>query len=94
MVSGSGDVAALAAELRESGTTMACICSNDATYADAAADAARTLVAAGATRVLLAGRPGDLQAELDAAGVAGSISAGCDVLATLSATLDHLGVGS
>jgi methylmalonyl-CoA mutase len=94
VVSGSGDPAALAAELAASGTTVACICSNDATYSDDAADATRTLVAAGATRVLLAGRPGDLQAELDAAGVAGAIYAGCDVLAILGTTLDHLGVGS
>ena len=94
VVPGSGDATTMADELAASGTTVACICSSDAIYAEEAADAARTLIAAGATRVLLAGRPGDLQAALDDVGVAGSISAGCDVLDVLSATLDHLGVGS
>lgn len=62
---------------------VACLCGSDERYAAEAADTARRLKAAGARRVVLAGRPGALEAELRAAGVDGFVFVGCDVLATL-----------
>lgn len=62
---------------------LACLCGSDERYASEAAEAARQLKAAGARRVVLAGRPGALEAELRAAGVDGFLFIGCDVLATL-----------
>ncbi|MCW5806756.1 MAG: methylmalonyl-CoA mutase, partial [Deltaproteobacteria bacterium] len=68
-------------------TEVACICGSDERYATEAADTARRLVAAGTRRVVLAGRPGALEAELRAAGVDAFIYLGCDVLATLTEVL-------
>lgn len=62
---------------------VACICGADERYATEAADTARKLKAAGAKRVVLAGRPGALEAELKEAGVDAFIFVGCDVLGTL-----------
>ena len=45
---------------------------------------------AGATHIYLAGRPRELEAELEAAGVGTFIFAGCDVLATLGAAHEIL----
>ncbi len=72
-----------AAAFKTSGAPMACICSSDALYAERAAEAARALKAAGAKRIYLAGRPGDLEAGLKEAGVAEFIFVGADVLAVL-----------
>ncbi|WP_394821260.1 methylmalonyl-CoA mutase family protein [Pendulispora albinea] len=63
---------------------VACICGSDERYATEAAARARALKAAGCQRVLLAGRPGALEATLREAGVDGFIFVGCDVIATLS----------
>ncbi|WP_457817337.1 hypothetical protein, partial [Staphylococcus aureus] len=52
-------------------------------YAAHAAATARALKAAGATHVALAGRPGELEADLKSAGVDRFISAGQDRLQTL-----------
>ncbi|MFC4004152.1 methylmalonyl-CoA mutase family protein [Prauserella oleivorans] len=71
---------------RDSGTTVACLCGSDATYAEQAAGAAKALREAGATEVLLAGKPADHD------GVTGYVHTGCDALAVLTATLDKLGV--
>ncbi|PXY32331.1 methylmalonyl-CoA mutase family protein [Prauserella muralis] len=75
-------VAAFAA----SGATVACLCGSDAAYAEQAADVAARLREAGATRVLLAGKPGEYP------GVDAVVHIGCDALAVLTATLDELGV--
>ena len=45
--------------------------------------AAKALTAAGARHIYLAGRPGEREAALKAAGVQAFVFAGCDVLATL-----------
>jgi methylmalonyl-CoA mutase len=82
-----GDVAA---GLRASGAKLACICSSDAIYAEQAEPAARALAAAGA-RVYLAGRPGELEARLRAAGVAEFIYAGGDMFATLQRAFEEAG---
>ncbi|WP_460449400.1 methylmalonyl-CoA mutase family protein [Alsobacter sp. SYSU BS001988] len=80
---GATDIGALAAAFRASGAPLACICSSDEVYAREAADAARALAGAGARRVYLAGRPGELEAALTDAGVGGYVFAGMDVLKAL-----------
>ncbi len=65
------------------GLDLACICGSDERYAAEAVDTVRALRAAGARRIILAGRPGALEAELRAAGLDASLYVGCDVLATL-----------
>ncbi|MFI0742896.1 methylmalonyl-CoA mutase small subunit [Streptomyces sp. NPDC021100] len=89
-VSVDADTAADA--FRRSGATVACLCSSDALYAERAEDVARTLKSAGATRVFLAGRPGDRRDDWQRAGVDAFVSAGDDAVALLSSVLDHLGV--
>src|SRR5205085_2038179 len=83
---GEGD---LVTGFKASGAQLACLCSSDALYAAQAVDAARALVAAGAT-LYLAGRPGELEATLHTAGVGRFIYAGCDVVASLNALLNVL----
>ena len=58
----------------------------------AAQEAARALKAAGAKAVYLAGRPGDLEAALKAAGVDDFIFMGLDVLASLKAAQARLSI--
>lgn len=76
---------------KQSGAGLACLCSSDAVYATHGADAAKTLAAAGATHIYLAGRPGENAESLQKAGVKAFIYAGCDVLATLKAAHDSVG---
>ncbi|WP_407165478.1 methylmalonyl-CoA mutase family protein [Bradyrhizobium sp. ORS 111] len=80
---GFADAAALAKAFKASGAAMACVCSSDKVYADRAADAARALHGAGAKHIYLAGRPGDQEAALRAAGIGEFVFAGGDALATL-----------
>jgi methylmalonyl-CoA mutase len=70
----------------DSGATEAVLCSSDALYEEQAETTARTLKAAGARHVFLAGRPGQYT------GVDAYVFAGCDAVAVLSATLDRMGV--
>ena len=67
---------------------IACLCGSDERYAAEAVDQARALKAAGCRRVLLAGRPGALEAALREAGVDGFLYAGCDAVALLSELLE------
>lgn len=62
----SGDAGAAFAN---SGARVACIASSDAIYAELAEATGQALKSAGAARVFLAGRPGDQEAALKAAGV-------------------------
>ncbi|MFZ9851713.1 MAG: methylmalonyl-CoA mutase family protein [Ilumatobacteraceae bacterium] len=73
-------------DFASSGITMVCVCSSDAVYKEAGADAAAALRAAGATRVYLAGR------RLDVPGVDEEVGMGSDVLDVLTRALDELGV--
>ncbi len=82
-----------AAAFAASGAQVAAICSSDAIYADLAAPTAEALTAAGATHVVLAGRPGDAKSDYEAAGISGFIHMGADVLAALRKTHDVLGIG-
>jgi len=88
---GFKDQAAMIAAFKASCAKLACLCSSDKVYAVEAADAAKALTAAGAT-VHLAGRPGDLEAALTGAGVKTFVFVGCDVVSTLQAAHDILGV--
>ncbi|WP_330176973.1 methylmalonyl-CoA mutase subunit beta [Streptomyces sp. NBC_01498] len=86
------DTATAADALTRAGTTVACLCSSDALYAEQAEQVAAALKSAGATRVYLAGRPGDLRETLTRAGVDAFVAAGDDAVAVLTAALDHMGV--
>ena len=77
------DHAALAKAFKTSGAALACLCSSDNIYAEQAVAAAKALQAAGAKHIYLAGRPGEQEAALRAAGVNDFVFAGCDALATL-----------
>ncbi len=78
------------AAFKASGAPVACLCSSDDVYASEAVEAAKALGAVGATHIYLAGRPGELEAALKAAGVGTFIYVGCDVVATLTAAHDIL----
>ena len=80
---GFTDPAALTAAFKASGAALACLCSSDKVYAAKAAAAAKALQDAGATHIYLAGRAGEQEAALRAAGVNDFIFAGGDALATL-----------
>ncbi|MGC1303995.1 MAG: hypothetical protein WA840_16635, partial [Caulobacteraceae bacterium] len=63
------------------------LCGSDADYADKAATAARALKAKGARHLYLAGRPGELEADLRSAGVDGFLYMGGDAVAELGELL-------
>jgi methylmalonyl-CoA mutase len=80
---GFADLAALSVAFKASGAALACICSSDKVYAERAEDAAKALHAAGAKNIYLAGRAGEREIALRAAGVNAFIFAGSDALAAL-----------
>ncbi|MFD4657501.1 methylmalonyl-CoA mutase small subunit [Kitasatospora sp. NPDC058444] len=82
----SVDPAALAEAFRASGATVACLCSSDALYAEHASPVAQALKTAGAEKVLLAGRLGELPAGVDE-----FIFSGGDAVAVLTSLLDQIG---
>lgn len=67
--------------------SIVCLCGTDERYAAEAVARVKALKAAGCRRVYLAGRPGFLDASLEAAGLDGFIFMGCDVVATLKEVL-------
>lgn len=83
MSEGCTNSGAAGATFANSGTGIACIASSDAIYAELAEATAQALKSAGATHVFLAGRPGDQEAALKAAGVDAFWFAGQDRVATL-----------
>jgi methylmalonyl-CoA mutase len=87
---GFADPAALAAAWRVSGADLVCLCSSDKVYAQLAIEAAKALQAAGAGHIYLAGRPGEREAALRAAGVGAFIFAGCDALALLQEAYERM----
>jgi methylmalonyl-CoA mutase len=80
---GFTDPAAIIAAFKTSGAALACLCSSDKIYAEQATAAAKALQAAGAKHIYLAGRPGEQETALRAAGANDFIFAGGDALATL-----------
>jgi methylmalonyl-CoA mutase len=91
---GKTDLPALVSAFKSSGAKLACLCSSDKVYPVEAVEAAKALAAAGATVDYLAGRPGDLEAALKEADVRNFIFVGCDVLATLRAAHETIGLRS
>lgn len=90
---GYGSAADAAAAFAASGATIACIASSDARYGEFAESTAAALKAAGASQVLMAGRPGDREAGYRAAGVDGFLYAGADAIEALTSLHVRLGVG-
>jgi len=86
--SGGSDVATITAEFKGSGAALACLCSSDRIYPGLAAAVARALRSAGAGRIYLAGRPGELETELRAAGIAEFAHVGIDAVTTLTAAYE------
>ncbi|MEU1282244.1 methylmalonyl-CoA mutase small subunit [Streptomyces sp. NPDC005805] len=86
------DAGSAAAAFAASGARVACLCSSDALYEEQAAAVAEALKAAGALRVFLAGRPGELRETLEKAGVDEFVVAGGDAVAVLGSVLDRIGV--
>jgi methylmalonyl-CoA mutase len=80
---GFSDPAALGPAFKASGAALACLCASDKLYAEHAANAAKALQAADARHIYLAGRPGEQEATLRAAGINDFVFAGGDVLAAL-----------
>jgi methylmalonyl-CoA mutase len=89
---GYKNAAEAAAAFKKSGARIACICSSDEVYAREAKDTAMALKAAGADRVLLAGKPGEAEAALREAGVDGFLQAGQDAIAALKELQKSLGI--
>lgn len=89
---GFADGEAAAQAWKESGASIAVICSSDKIYEEQAEPVAKALKAAGVRTVVLAGNPGDRREALTAAGVDLFIHIGCDVHGTLSALLKQEGV--
>ncbi|MER7585489.1 methylmalonyl-CoA mutase family protein [Kitasatospora sp. NPDC097691] len=79
------DPAAFAEAFTASGATVACLCSSDALYGEHAEAVAGALKAAGAAKVLLAGRLGEVPAGVDE-----FIHAGGDAVAVLTSLLDQI----
>ncbi len=90
--SGAASAEECASAFTESGAKVAVICSSDGLYAEMAEPVARALKAAGATKLYLAGAPGDAKDALSAAGVDAFVHVGCDVLGTLTDLHAHLGL--
>ena len=82
-----------AAEFDSQNFTMAVLCSSDKVYAEQAHEATTTLRAAGCQWIYLAGKPkGDLAEITKAAGIDGTLYAGCDAVALLEEVLERLEV--
>lgn len=80
---GYKDTAAASEAFKASGAGIACLCSSDEIYAREAETAVKALKKAGAERVLMAGRPGEAEGVLRAAGVDAFLFAGQDTIAAL-----------
>jgi methylmalonyl-CoA mutase len=85
-VEGKGDN--LAKRFKESGASLACLCSSDKVYAREAEGTARAVIQAGAKRVYLAGRPGANKAALEQVGISAFLHYGCDTLQILHEAYD------
>ncbi len=86
------DPRAAAEAFAGSGARIACLCSTDQLYAEQAEDAAARLKSAGATRVYLAGRPGERREDYVRAGVDEFVFAGCDAVEVLTSALNTMGI--
>lgn len=87
---GFDDMAALGDSFKASGAKLAIICGADDQYRELGVDAAAALKGAGAAQIYLAGKGGDNEAALTAAGVTDYIFMGANLLEILSAAYDRL----
>jgi methylmalonyl-CoA mutase len=78
-------------QLKTSGALLACLCGDDAAYAERGQTYAAAIKAAGVKGLSLAGRPRDAEAGLRAAGVDEFIFAGGDAAASLQGLYRRLG---
>ena len=76
--------------LKASGAKLACVCGDDAGYASQAEAFASAVKAAGVKGMILAGRPGEAEAALRAAGVDDFVFMGGDAVAGLKALYRRL----
>ncbi|MBL8642919.1 MAG: methylmalonyl-CoA mutase small subunit [Rhodospirillaceae bacterium] len=93
MGAGGDEAGQIAAEFKRSGAAFAVLASTDIIYAEKAVDTAKALKAAGSATVYLAGRGGELENALKAAGVDDFIYMGCDVQGVLDAAHRKLAAG-
>jgi methylmalonyl-CoA mutase len=85
----ASDADALAAAFA-SGITVACLCSSDGLYGEQGESAAAAVLAAGAKKLYLAGRPArDREAPLREAGVNAFLYMGSDIVAAITDVLDQ-----
>lgn len=91
---GFGSAAEVVADFAADPARIACICSSDETYAELAVQTVGALAAAGAEQIYLAGRPAELQVELEEAGVDQFIHVGVDLLEVLGRAHVLLGIAS
>jgi methylmalonyl-CoA mutase len=89
---GFSEPQAAADAFARSGAEVAAICGADVAYPDWIERLASLLRAGGATRVIVAGRPGEAEARQRAAGVTDFIYMGCNAVETLQRLLAALGV--
>ncbi|MCB0218238.1 MAG: methylmalonyl-CoA mutase small subunit [Chrysiogenetes bacterium] len=89
---GFSDPAAMAAAFKESGAKIAVLCGSDDQYAELVASFAPALRDAGASRIYLAGNPGENEETYRKAGVEEFVFVGCNVLDSVGGALAHLGV--
>ncbi len=90
---GGAEVAAIVREFKESAASFAVLCGTDALYAGPGAAIAKALKDAGAAVVYLAGRGGEQEAALRAAGVDEFVFIGCDATAILASAHQRLAAG-
>lgn len=90
---GGAEVAAIVRDFKGSAARFAVLCGTDALYAGPGAAIAKALKDAGAAVVYLAGRGGDQEAALRAAGVDEFIFIGCDAKAILTSAHQRLAAG-
>ena len=89
---GTMDAGTVGSAFAASGARLACICGSDSRYTDEAVDVAAALSAHQPARLYLAGNPGSLRADLDAAGVQEYVVAGCDAVDLVDRALTTVGV--
>jgi methylmalonyl-CoA mutase len=88
-VEGRGDN--LLKGFKNSGASIACLCSSDKVYASEAASAAEGLIRSGAKHVYLAGKPGEHAKAWEDAGIGPFLYQGCDTLGLLQNAYERLG---
>lgn len=82
------------ADFKASGAPIACLVSSDAIYEAEAEAAAQALKAAGASHLYLAGKPGEMEEKLRAAGIDTFVFAGCNLLELLGEMHERLGLAA